>query len=128
MRPILTALLVATLATTARPAAAEAWEPHQLALGAAAVGLHLADWGQTRHIAASNGRWVESMPITRDVIGENPTTARVDLYMLGTGALFLGAAHLMPDYRTAILAFWVVSRLSVVVSNHAIGLRIGGSF
>jgi hypothetical protein len=126
-------LVVATLATPAR-ATDRDWSTQQLVLGGVAVGLHLADWGQTRHIARSNEpgytgqRYVEAMPLTRDVIGEVPTTRRVDTYMLGTGLLFIAAAHFLPEYRTAILATWAVSRVFVVVDNHELGLRIGGSF
>jgi len=121
------------MATSACAADAE-WAPHQIALGGVAVGLHLSDWGQTRHIARSNEagyvgqRYVERVPLTRSVIGEIPTTRRVDTYMLGTGLLFLAAAHLLPEYRTAILATWAASLVVVVVENHAIGLRVGGSF
>lgn len=111
-----------------------AWETHQIALGVLAAGLHIADWGQTRHIARSNEpgymgeRYIEVAPITREAIGEVPTKQKVDAYMLATGALFLGAAHLLPEYRTAILAIWAATRLQVVVNNYEIGLRVGGSF
>lgn len=109
-------------------AADTTWQPHQYALAAATLAFHIADWGQTRHIAVEPENYYEKGLITRDVIGRNPDPQAVDLYMFGTGALFLATAHYMPTYRTAILAIWGSTRAHVVINNHQIGLRIGGSF
>lgn len=130
MIKLLRSLMVAStlLASFGAHASDRDWKPHQLAMGAAAVAMHLADWGQTRHIAVSNGRFHEDAPVTQAVIGRQPGTGEVDLYMAATGALFLAAAHFLPDYRTAILAGFTVSKIGLVVNNHTIGLRIGGSF
>lgn len=135
-RPIYV-LIVAILATClAKPAFAQGreWSAFQMTLGAAAVSAHLADWGQTRHIARSNepdylgARYIEIAPITRDVIGARPKMESVDAYMAVTGLAFIAAAHFLPEYRTAILTVWAVSRIAVVVNNNQIGLSIGGSF
>jgi hypothetical protein len=112
----------------------DSWQTHQYAIAASAIVLHAVDWRQTRHIATSNEpgyngpRYVEKAALTKRVIGETPSHGGVDAYMLATGVLFLGAAHLLPEYRTAILATWAATRLAVVVNNHSVGLRIGGSF
>lgn len=127
-------LLIASALALSGPAQAEEWKPHQVALGAIAMTMHMIDWGQTRHIAATNDpdyrgyRYVEKGPIARHVIGEIPSRSRVDAYFLLTGALLFGAAHFLPEYRTAILSAWAAERFMVVLSNHEIGLRVGGSF
>lgn len=125
---VVVALAVAFVATNARAQSSSEWQAHQLALAAAAVALHGADWAQTRRIHESDGRFREAAPITKAVIGESPDAARVDAFMLVTGAAVFAVAHFMPEYRTAILTAWAASRLVVVVNNHSIGLRIGGSF
>ena len=118
----------ALAAAMSAPLQAQEWTGAQLALAAAGTALHIVDWGQTRHIAVSQGAYSERAPVTRMVVGEHPSTGRVDAYMLGTGALFLLAAHLLPESRTAILATWAATRLAVVINNDRIGLSFHGSF
>jgi hypothetical protein len=115
------------LISTQLAKASDSWSAGQQVLAAGAIALHLADWSQTRAISSTPG-YEEKAPITKAVIGSHPDEGKVDAYMVVTGLLILGAAHLLPEYRTAILATWAATRLAVVVHNNSIGLRIGGSF
>lgn len=100
------------------------WSTLQIGLATAATAFHIADWGQTRAISESNGRYYESAPITKKIIGTQPSRGDVDAFMVGTYFLFLGAAHFLPEYRTSILGLWAATRLVVIIHNDRIGLHI----
>jgi hypothetical protein len=135
MRADIVALALALLSAqvaTAEPSDT-AWQPHQIALGAAVAALHVADWAQTRNIARSNEpgysgpQYIERGPVA-SFIGSTPIRGQVDAYMIACGAFMFGLAHVLPEYRTAILAVFGVAKVAVVIHNKGVGLSIGGAF
>lgn len=98
----------------------EDWTTQQKLLGASAVILHAVDWGQTRYIANSNGRFYETNPF----IGKYPSEDRVDAYFAITGLGLLALAHLLPEYRTVILGVWLGVELAATGNNYRIGIKV----
>lgn len=130
------ALALALLAGTAHASESvdSSWQPHQIALGAAALALHVIDWGQTRQVARSHEpgytgpTYIERGPVASSVIGSTPSRGQVDAYMVVTGLVMGAAAHFLPEYRTALLAGFGAGKLAVVIHNRAIGVQFGGAF
>lgn len=99
---------------------AQGWTVQQQVLAAAAVVVHTVDWGQTRYIAKSDGRFYETNPL----LGRYPSTERVDAYFAITGFGLLALAHLLPEYRTAILGVWLGVELAATGNNYRIGIKV----
>src|SRR6266702_7659586 len=78
------------------------------------------DWAQTREIAAHPELYYEHNPI----LGEHPSSGRVDAYMLAAGALHFGIANWLPgDWRAAWQWGGIVIEAGAVGHNYMIGIR-----
>jgi hypothetical protein len=102
------------------PAHAGDWSAQEKHLLVGALTLHACDWVQTRDIARNQARYYESNPL----LGESPSSARVNNYFAGTAIATTLAAHLLPRYRRAILTGALVIESSAVVRNQSIGVSI----
>jgi hypothetical protein len=139
------ALLGAGLTLDAHGAAC-GWSAPEQAGAYAATALTLADWAQTRVIAADRPTVTTRMVNTPDgperrtrtepgfhesnpLLGERPDAHAVNAYFAGLvlGGLALGCL-LPPESRGAWLWLWAGMELQAVVSNHWRGVRITGSF
>lgn len=92
----------------------------------------LADWGQTRFIAQKDKRkhgFYEATPITRQIIGKNPSVQAVDAFFLlsGLGGLLL-ERKLPPKIRRLYQTLTLGNRLSVIANNDRIGIGFGAKF
>lgn len=83
--------------------------------------LHLADWNQTRQIAANPDKFHELNPI----LGEHPSTADVDRYFVATAVIHTGIAYALPaDWRHAFQYFTIGGQVATVAWNYRVGLKI----
>lgn len=113
-------LLTATLALST-PAVAGDWSAEDTKWQAAYIALHVADWGQTRDIAAKRDRYFEQNP----VLGKHPSVKRVDSYFLATSIAHTAISYaLPPDLRRRWQQITVVVQAGVVAHNYGIGLNI----
>lgn len=97
---------------------ARADEPGVLA---AAVTLHVLDWGQTRWIAKNPDRAWE----TNVLLGRHPSVGRVNNYFLATGVSLVAAHYLLPpEYaKWGTLVWFAVGGVSVA-RNAALGIHL----
>lgn len=118
MRPASAGLIILTLCV---PCSASDWTRADTAWQAASSALIVADWMQTRQIAAHPERWTETNPI----LGEHPSRGEVDAYfaacLIGNAAV----AYMLPSpYRR----WWQGATIAVqgyfVARNHSLGIRI----
>jgi len=87
------------------------------------LAVHVADWGQTRDIAAQceGGGYYETNP----VLGRCPSAQWVNTYFLGTALLHTGLAHWMPGkYRRMFQAATIGMEVGYVTNNARIGLNV----
>lgn len=112
--------LALLLASAALPSHSEDWTLHDKQLFSAGLILHVCDWAQTRQIARDQTRYYESNVL----LGESPSSTRVNNYFVGSALLTAAAAHLLPQYRRAILTGVLVIEASVVAQNQSIGVSI----
>lgn len=83
--------------------------------------LHTIDWGQTRNIANNPKQYYEINP----VIGEHPTTGRVNGYFLATALLHTGIAYVLPaDWRKSFQYVTIVIEAGVTNRNRNLGVKI----
>ncbi|MDH5301144.1 MAG: hypothetical protein OEW58_07265 [Gammaproteobacteria bacterium] len=118
----LAALSILLMMTT--PVHAENWSNHDTAWEATYMAVHLADWGQTRDIAAHcNGdlNYYEKNPL----LGSCPSTTTVDVYFLTTGVLHYKIAQtLSPRYRRMFQVGTLALQINSINNNKKIGLKI----
>ncbi|MBI5550710.1 MAG: hypothetical protein HY911_04320 [Desulfobacterales bacterium] len=107
------------------------WSAQEKAGQAVYTALHLADWAQTRQIAAEPEKYHENNPY----LGEHPSTGKVDLYMGATLAAHCVVSDLLPHKWTVPLihkkinprALWQYLTIGIeagcVASNYSLGLR-----
>jgi len=102
---------------------AQAWTSDDTLWQSAYLTAHVADWGQTRDIAAhcdSTGKYYEVNPI----LGSCPSTGAVNTYFLSTAILHTGAAYMMPrKYRRMFQVGTLGMQMNFVNSNKQIGLK-----
>lgn len=84
--------------------------------------LHIADWQQTRRIAASaanGGPWIETNPI----LGPQPTQAEVNRYFAATLIGHWIIAYSLPEsWREPFQMGTIVLQASVVQRNYNLGI------
>lgn len=81
--------------------------------------LHIADWQQTRRIAARPDKWVETNPI----LGPNPSQARINQYFTGTLIAHWGITYaLPPDWRKPFQDGSIALEAMVVHKNYQLGI------
>jgi len=86
-----------------------------------AIALHFVDWAQTREIV-KNDQFYEK----NKLLGENPTLAKVNVYMASTMIIMLGIDRLLPvTHKVKFRIFWVIIGAIYVAGNYSIGVRIG---
>jgi hypothetical protein len=112
-------LLVAPAA--AAQAQSSAWTTLDYSLAGGAAAMMALDWAQTRHIARHPSRYSERNPI----LGEQPSTAKVDQYFALASLLMAGATYFLPPQeRRLFLSGVLVVETSAVVSNYRIGVKV----
>lgn len=100
-----------------------AWTTEDSMWQLAYIAVHMADWGQTRDIAAQceQGAYFETNPI----IGKCPSSQWVNTYFLTTALLHTGVARNLPQkYRRMFQAGTLGMELGYVTNNAKIGLNI----
>jgi hypothetical protein len=92
---------------------------HSLAVGVAT--MMALDWGQTRYAARNPSRYSERNPL----MGEQPSTAKVDQYFTLASLLMVGMTYILPrSERRVFLSGVIVVETSAVVSNYRIGVKL----
>ena len=100
--------------------AADEWTTTNKTLFATSTALLVADWGQTRYIS-KHPDYYETNPL----LGEHPSTSRVDNYFAGVLiGNFLLTHFLSAKYRNYFQILLIGSELRAVSNNHAIGVKI----
>ena len=113
------AILVA--AAGGAQAQSQAWTTLDYSLAAGAATMMALDWAQTRYGARNPSRYAERNP----VMGEHPSTAKVDRYFTAASLLMAGVTYALPrTQRRLFLAGVLVVETSVVFSNHQIGVKL----
>lgn len=93
--------------------------------------LHITDWSQTLH--ASRRRSYRNQPLcyreTNPVLGDNPSTGRINSYFASTLLLHSAIAYILPKpYRTIWQSFWIGAEYSAVQQNREYGLGVSLHF
>jgi hypothetical protein len=102
-------------------AKAEDWSTSTKILTMSAMALTVADWGQTRDIVKSNGRYVE----LNRILGPQPSMGKVNAYFVGMLVSQFLVAEFLPDpYKTMVLSGVIGMELQAVGNNKSIGLKI----
>ena len=100
--------------------AAEPWSKADVGREIAFGALLAVDWTQTREIAAHPERYSEHNPI----LGEHPSSSRVDAYMIAAGALHFGIANWLPDdWRARWQWGGIIVEAGAVGNNYLLGIR-----
>lgn len=103
------------------PIYASDWTDADTAWQASYLALHVADWGQTRHIAKNPGEYYEVNPL----LGDHPSVRRVDTYMAVSAITHTAIAYcLSPDWRRRFQQVTVGIKAGVVGYNYSIGLKM----
>lgn len=117
---LLVGLVGCTIATCSSAASAREWTGQQRAWAAAALGLSLVDWGQTRHIARHPEKYRELNPL----LGKHPSLGDVNRHRIVTTGLLMAAAHWLPEHRDLILKVWVGVQVANTARNFTVGLKV----
>ena len=118
---ILIGLILIVLCHTA---SAECRRPLLEPLFIASTVAQLADYSTTLSIARSNRRFSEQSYITRKIIGNNPTTGRVQRYFMGRLLISGVIQCYAPDpWNRIILWGQTVTHGGAAIHNFNIGLR-----
>ncbi len=79
------------------------------------------DWAQTRYAVRHPSRYSERNPI----MGEHPSTTKVDQYFALASLLMVGVTYVLPrPERRLFLGGVLVVETSAVVSNYRIGVKL----
>ncbi|MDH4274172.1 MAG: hypothetical protein OEW08_03950 [Gammaproteobacteria bacterium] len=100
-----------------------AWNNSDSAFESAYLLTHVADWGQTRDIAArcNGGRYYE----TNLIMGTCPSIATVNTYFISTAILHISASYLLPTpYRRIFQAGTIGMQIGYINNNANIGLNL----
>ena len=112
-------LLVA--AAAAAHAQSPAWTTLDYSLAGGAAAMMALDWAQTRYAARHPSHYSERNPL----IGEQPSTAKVDQYFALASLLVAGATYVLPRReRRLFLSGVLVVETSAVVSNYQVGVKV----
>lgn len=102
---------------------ADPWTPVDSYREATFQVLNVIDWGQTRYIAKNPDRYYEKESAW--IIGEHPSTGRVDAYMAQSAVLHLAISYLLPrDWRDAFQYITIGGKLNATIGNDSIGIKI----
>jgi hypothetical protein len=112
-------LLVA--AASAAQAQSSAWTALDYSLAGGAATMMALDWAQTRYASRYPSRYSERNP----VMGEHPSTAKVDQYFAIASLLMAGVTYILPrTERRLFLSGVIVVETSAVVNNYQIGIKL----
>lgn len=99
----------------------EQWDAVDYTLLAAFQVATVADWGQTRAIADSNGKFRE----LNRFLGDKPEAHEINRYFLAVSALNLIVANALPsDARKVWLGMGAFVQINTVFNNHALGIGV----
>ena len=112
-------LLVA--AAAAAQAQSSAWTALDYSLAGGAAAMMALDWAQTRYAARHPSHYSERNPM----MGEHPSTAKVDQYFALASLLVAGVTYVLPRReRRLFLSGVLVVETSAVVSNYQVGVKV----
>jgi hypothetical protein len=112
-------LLVAPAA--AAHAQSPAWTALDYSLAGGAAAMMALDWAQTRYTARHPSHYSERNPM----MGEHPSTAKVDQYFALASLLVAGVTYVLPRReRRLFLSGVLVVETSAVVSNYQVGVKV----
>jgi hypothetical protein len=99
------------------------WATEDTARQAASTALLVVDWKQTRYMAQHPERYREVD--SRWVLGDHPSTARVDGYFAASAVMLgLGAWVLPPAWRRPMQYLFIGCEYQVISHNRSIGIRV----
>ena len=114
-------LLVLLASSNTAFAGHDEWTADDTKRQAVYLSLHTIDWGQTRNIAKNPELYREVNP----VIGEHPSTGRVDGYFVATALLHTGIAYVLPaEWRKGFQYVTIVIEAGVTNRNRNLGIKI----
>ncbi len=122
MKTTLLIALVALSGCSTVPPAEYAWQA-----------MHVIDVAQTLNGPAKDPCYIEVDPITRGLIGKNPSSEAVVLWGIGTGIAHIGVTHLLEKHdapkwvRVSWHAVSLVTKGHTLISNHREGIRPFGN-
>ena len=109
------------LVGAAAAAQAQTWTALDYSLAGGAATMMALDWAQTRYAARHPSHYSELNPI----MGERPSTAKVDQYFALASLLMAGVTYVLPRReRRLFLSGVLVVETSAVVSNYRIGVKV----
>ena len=99
----------------------QVWDDADKVIAGIAFTAMAVDWGQTRYIAKHPGLHFERNPL----LGEHPSTSRVDAFFIGTAiSAYLIADALPTRYRKLFLGGVAVVHIVCVTNNYGLGIRV----
>jgi hypothetical protein len=108
-------------AAAAAKAESSAWTTLDYSLAGGAAAMMALDWAQTRYAARHPSHYSDRNPI----MGEQPSTAKVDQYFAIASLLMAGVTYVLPRReRRLFLSGVLVVETSAVVSNYRIGVKV----
>lgn len=114
-------LLVASAAPAPAQAQAPTWTALDYSLAGGAAAMMALDWAQTRYAARHPSHYSER----NSIMGEQPSTAKVDQYFALASLLMAGVTYVLPRReRRLFLSGVLVVETSAVVSNYRIGVKV----
>ena len=85
--------------------------------------LNVIDWGQTRYIAQNPNKYYEHD--YSGLIGSNPTTGRIDAFMVESAVLHFIVAYYLPEsWRTPFQYLTIGGKLNATIGNASIGIQM----
>lgn len=106
------------------PAYADEWRTADTWREVTYLTLHVIDWAQTRNISRNPEEWSEQW---NKVLGEHPSTARVDRYFAFTAIAHIGIVRALPKEWRAPFQYVTIS-VEVVSDVHNYTFGIGARF
>lgn len=91
--------------------------------------MHFVDVAQTINGPANDPCFVEANPLTRSLIGENPSEESVLLWGMGVAFLHATASHMIEESDAPKWVEWawhsvsLVTKGSTIIGNHNEGIR-----
>jgi hypothetical protein len=135
LRPVgILALAVLLLGFPTQALAAGKWTRADTAFQLGVISLQVADWGQTRAIANGyTSDYIDGNGVPRTktyyetnvLLGQNPSTGRVDAYFAASILGHTAVAYLLPQpYRRIWQSLFFVVEAHFVIRNDSIGLKV----
>lgn len=104
---------------------ADDWRTEDTKREAVYMALHVMDWAQTSQIAKHPEKYSENGTVARLMIGEHPSVAQVNQYMISSAILQYTIVRTLPnEYRSTFQYITIVDSGVSVIGNLRISIDI----